>query len=224
LTDEKSPWTTRERDWYDAGASGLAPDRFPMRCTTPEVSVSTVSPGLLDSIESTLISAEQIRDRVAELGRQITQDYHGKDLLVIGVLKGVAIFFGDILRQIEIPCDIDLMAISSYGASTRSSGVVRILKDLEETITGRHVLVVEDIIDTGLTLSYLIRMLKERRPASVEVCTLLDKPARRLVDTQAKYVGFTIPDKFVVGYGMDYNQKFRNVPFLGILKPEVYAK
>lgn len=186
--------------------------------------MSSAIPSLIDAIESTLISADQLAERNQELGRAISQDYAGKDLLVIGVLKGVAIFLGDIMRAISIPCDLDFMAISSYGASTRSSGVVRILKDLDETVTGRHVLILEDIIDTGLTLSYMVRMLLERRPASLEICTLLDKPARRLVDVPVKYVGFTIPDKFVVGYGLDYNQKFRNLPFIGVLKPEVYTK
>lgn len=186
--------------------------------------MSTPIPVLLDAIESTLLSADQLRDRIAELGEVISRDYEGKDLLVIGVLKGVAIFLGDVMRQISIPVDLDFMAISSYGASTRSSGVVRILKDLDETVTGRHVLILEDIIDTGLTLSYMVRMLLERRPASLEICALLDKPARRLVDVPVKYVGFTIPDQFVVGYGLDYNQKFRNLPFIGILKPEIYTK
>lgn len=177
-----------------------------------------------NAIERVLFNEEQIRERIKELGAQISKDYAGKDLLIIGILRGVAIFIGDISRSIDIPLEIDFMAISSYGASTRSSGVVRILKDLDSSITGRHVLIVEDIVDTGLTLSYLLRMLQERRPASVEICALLDKPARRLVDVQAKYLGFTIPDHFVVGYGLDYGQKFRNLPFVGILKPEVYSK
>lgn len=186
--------------------------------------MSFAYPRLVDAIESVLISEEQIRERVRELGVQIAQDYAGKDLVLIGVLKGVALFFGDMMRAIDLPLDIDFMAVSSYGASTRSSGVVRILKDLDESITGRHVLIIEDIIDTGLTLSYLVRTLMERRPASLEICTMLDKPARRLVEVPVKYVGFTIPDQFVVGYGLDYDQKFRNLPFVGILKPEVYSK
>lgn len=186
--------------------------------------MSTSVPSLLDCIDHTLISADQIAQRCAELGATLSEDYAGKDLLVIGVLKGVALFLGDLFREVSIPCDLDFMAVSSYGASTRSSGVVRILKDLDETVTGRHILIVEDIIDTGLTLSYLVRLLLERRPASLEICSLLDKPARRLVDVPVKYVGFTIEDKFVVGYGLDYNQKFRNLPFIGVLKPEVYTK
>lgn len=192
--------------------------------TLKESPVSFAYPRLVDAIESVLFSEEQIRDRIRELGDQIARDYAGKDVVLIGVLKGVALFFGDMMRAIDLPLEIDFMAVSSYGASTRSSGVVRILKDLDESITGRHVLIVEDIIDTGLTLSYLIRTLMERRPASLEICTMLDKPARRLVEVPVKYVGFTIPDQFVVGYGLDYDQKFRNLPFVGILKPEVYSK
>ena len=192
--------------------------------TLKETPVSFAYPRLVDAIESVLFSEEQIRERVRELGEQIARDYAGKDVVLIGVLKGVALFFGDMMRAIDLPLEIDFMAVSSYGASTRSSGVVRILKDLDESITGRHVLIIEDIIDTGLTLSYLVRTLMERRPASLEICTMLDKPARRLVEVPVKYVGFTIPDQFVVGYGLDYDQKFRNLPFVGILKPEVYSK
>ncbi|MGE5707724.1 MAG: hypoxanthine phosphoribosyltransferase [Bacteroidota bacterium] len=179
---------------------------------------------MLNSIERVLISESQIKERIKELGDQISKDYAGKDLLLIGILRGVALFIGDISRSITLPLEIDFMSISSYGASTRSSGVVRILKDLDSSITGRHVLIVEDIVDTGLTLSYLLRLLQDRRPASLEICSLLDKPARRLSEVEAKYIGFTIPDHFVVGYGLDYGQKFRNLPFVGILKPEVYSK
>jgi len=178
---------------------------------------------LLGHIEHKLISEQEIADRVMMLGSQISQDYHGLDLLMVGVLRGVAVFIGDLVRAVTVPMEVDFIAISSYGTSTRSSGVVRILKDLDENVTGRHVLVIEDIIDTGLTLSYLMRTLLERRPASLEICTLLDKPARRLVDVPVKYSGFTIPDKFVVGYGLDYAQKYRNLPFIGVLKPEVYS-
>jgi hypoxanthine phosphoribosyltransferase len=177
-----------------------------------------------DKIETVLFSEAQIADRVRELGAQIEADYKDKGgLLLIGVLRGVAVFFGDMMRAIDLPLDIDFMSISSYGSSTRSSGVVRILKDLDENITGRHVVILEDIIDTGLTLSYLVRLLQERRPASLEICTLLDKPSRRLIEVPVKYTGFTIPDQFVVGYGLDYDQKFRNLPFVGVLKPEVYS-
>lgn len=177
-----------------------------------------------DKIETVLFSETQIAERVAQLGTQIADDYRDKgNLLLIGVLRGVAVFFGDMMRAIDLPLDIDFMSISSYGSSTRSSGVVRILKDLDENITGRHVVILEDIIDTGLTLSYLVRLLQERRPASLEICTLLDKPSRRLIEVPVKYTGFSIPDQFVVGYGLDYDQKFRNLPFVGVLKPEVYS-
>lgn len=181
-----------------------------------------VSP-LLAHIEHKLYTEAEIAARVGSLGAQISIDYQGMDLLLVGVLRGVAVFMGDLVRSVTVPMEVDFIAISSYGTSTRSSGVVRILKDLDENVTGRHVLVVEDIIDTGLTLSYLMRTLLERRPASLEICTLLDKPARRLVDVPVKYSGFTIPDKFVVGYGLDYAQKYRNLPFIGVLKPEVYS-
>jgi hypoxanthine phosphoribosyltransferase len=177
-----------------------------------------------DSIQEVLLSEAQIAQRVAELGAQIKADYqNGPSPLFIGVLRGVAVFFGDLMRATDLPLDIDFLSVSSYGASTRSSGVVRILKDLDENITGRHVVIIEDIIDSGLTLSYLVRLLQERRPASLEICTLLDKPSRRLIEVPVKYVGFTIPDQFVVGYGLDYDQKFRNLPFVGVLKPEVYS-
>jgi hypoxanthine phosphoribosyltransferase len=180
---------------------------------------------LHDQIQEVLLSEQQIADRIKELGTQIAADYaETPNVLFIGVLRGVAVFFGDMMRAVALPIDIDFMSISSYGSSTRSSGVVRILKDLDENITGRHVIILEDIIDTGLTLSYLVRLLHERRPASLEICTLIDKPSRRLIEVPVKYVGFTIPDQFVVGYGLDYDQKFRNLPYVGILKPEVYAK
>ncbi|MEB3297891.1 MAG: hypoxanthine phosphoribosyltransferase [Candidatus Sericytochromatia bacterium] len=179
---------------------------------------------MLDSIQEVLVSQEALAQRVRELGERITLDYQGRDLLVVGVLRGVALFMGDLIREIQLPLDIDYMAISSYGSSTSSSGVVRILKDLDETITGRHVLIVEDIIDTGLTLSYLTRALEERKPASLAICSLLDKPSRRVAPVDVQYVGFTVEDRFVVGYGLDYAQRFRNLPFIGILKPEVYSR
>ncbi len=178
------------------------------------------------NIETIMFDQDAIATRVAEMGRQIVHDYGGdrEDLLLIGVLRGVAVFFGDMMRAIPLPVSVDFMSVSSYGASTRSSGVVRILKDLDENITGRHVLILEDIIDTGLTLDYLARLLQERRPASLEICTLLDKPSRRQAKGAGKYVGFTIPAQFVVGYGLDYDQRYRNLPYVGILKPEVYSK
>ena len=179
---------------------------------------------LLDAIEEVLLSEDAIAERVRELGIRISLDYQGRDLLVVGVLRGVALFMGDLIREIQLPLEIDYMAISSYGSSTKSSGVVRILKDLDETITGRHVLIVEDIIDTGLTLSYLTRALAERKPASLAVCTLLDKPSRRIEPVEVQYTGFTVEDRFVVGYGLDHAQRFRNLPFIGVLKPEVYTR
>lgn len=170
-----------------------------------------------------LFSEEEIKVKVKELGDAISKDYQGKDLLVIGILKGAVIFMADLVRNLSINASIDFMAVSSYGASTESSGVVRILKDLEQSIEGKNILIVEDIIDTGLTLKYLLENLKSRNPASIKVCTLLDKPSRRSVDVKANYNGFSIPDEFVVGYGLDYDEKYRNVPFVFVLKPEVYS-
>ena len=179
---------------------------------------------MLKDVERILITSEEIGARVRELGQQITNDYAGQDILMIGVLRGAVIFMSDLARAIKRPIDIDFMAISSYGLSTNSSGVVRILKDLDEVVQGRHLLIVEDIIDSGLTLKYLVENLKSRKPASVRICTLLSKPDRRKVDVQVDYNGFIIPDYFVVGYGLDYAGKYRNLPFIGILKPEIYSK
>src|SRR3712207_1861911 len=159
-----------------------------------------------------LVSSEEIREKVREMGRRITEDYRGEKLLLVGVLRGAVVFLSDLMRHLKLPCEIDFMEVSSYGAGTSSSGVVRILKDLEENIAGRHVLVVEDIVDTGLTLSYLRRTLLARKPASLEICTLLSKPARREVDLDVRYVGFEVPDVFVVGYGIDYAGAYRNLP------------
>ncbi len=179
---------------------------------------------MLKDVERILITSEEIGARVRELGQQITNDYAGQDILMIGVLRGAVIFMSDLARAIKRPIDIDFMAISSYGLSTSSSGVVRIIKDLDEVVQGRHILIVEDIIDSGLTLNYLVDNLKSRKPASVRICTLLSKPDRRKVDVQVDYNGFIIPDHFVVGYGLDYAGKYRNLPFIGILKPEIYEK
>ena len=179
---------------------------------------------MLKDVERILITSEEIGARVRELGQQITNDYAGKDILMISVLRGAVIFMSDLARAIKRPIDIDFMAISSYGLSTSSSGVVRILKDLDEVVQGRHILIVEDIIDSGLTLNYLVENLKSRKPASVRICTLLSKPDRRKVDVQVDYNGFIIPDYFVVGYGLDHAGKYRNLPFIGILKPEIYEK
>ena len=164
-----------------------------------------------------LIDGDALRGRVAELGEQISRDYAGRDLLLVGVLKGAVFFMADLMRQLTVPCEIDFMAISSYGASTDSSGVVRILKDLDINIEGRHVLVVEDIIDSGLTLSYLMRTLEAREPASLEICALLTKPERREIDVAVRYVGFEIPNRFVIGYGLDYAERYRNLPYVGVL-------
>lgn len=179
---------------------------------------------MIKDIDRILITSEELSARVRELGQQITNDYAGREILMIGVLRGAVIFMSDLARAIKRPIDIDFMAISSYGSSTSSSGVVRIIKDLDEVVEGRHLLIVEDIIDSGLTLNYLVDNLKSRRPASIKICTLLSKPDRRKVDVQVDYNGFVIPDYFAVGYGLDYAGKYRNLPFIGVLKPEVYAK
>lgn len=171
-----------------------------------------------------LIPHEQIQARVTELGAQISADYSGKDLTVIGILKGSVLFMADLIRAISMPLAIDFMAVTSYGASTTSSGNVRILKDLDSSITGRHLLIVEDIIDSGLTMQYLLNNLASRGAASLRVCTLLDKPERRLTDVRADYTGFAVPNEFVVGYGLDYNQMYRNLPDIGVLHPEIYTK
>jgi hypoxanthine phosphoribosyltransferase len=176
-----------------------------------------------DDVGEVLISHQQIRDRTAELGRLIAEDYRGKEPLLICILKGGLMFLADLMREIDLPLEIDFIAVSSYGDSTESSGVVRILMDLERNIRGRHVLIVEDIIDTGRTLSYIIENLRTRGPASIKVCTLLDKPARRELEIPIDYVGFTIPDRFVIGYGLDYGEIYRNLPFVGVLKPELYS-
>ena len=174
-------------------------------------------------IAEVLLDAATIRRRISEVGEAISHDYAGQTPLLVGVLKGCVVFVADLLRHITIPLNMDFIAISSYGPSTRSLGVVRILKDLESPIEGRHVLLVEDIVDTGLTLGYTLRMLRARRPASLAVAALLDKPARRLVDIELKYRCFEIPDQFVVGYGLDYCQVYRNLPFICVLRPELYS-
>ena len=168
-------------------------------------------------IAEVLIEEPALQGRIAELGEEISGDYAGKDLLLVGVLKGAVFFMADLMRSIDVHCEVDFMAISSYGASTDSSGVVRILKDLDTAIDGRHVLVVEDIIDSGLTLSYLMRNLKARNPATLEVCALLTKPERREIDVPVRYIGFEIPNRFVVGYGLDFAERYRNLPYVGVL-------
>ena len=172
-------------------------------------------------ISETLIDKDTLSRRIAELGEEISGDYAGHDLLLVGVLKGAVFFMSDLMRHLTIPCEIDFMAISSYAGATESSGVVRILKDLDMNIEGRDVLVVEDIIDSGLTLSYLIRNLEAREPASLEICALLTKPERREIDVPVRYVGFEIPNRFVVGYGLDFDEKYRSLPYVGVLNEEL---
>jgi hypoxanthine phosphoribosyltransferase len=174
-------------------------------------------------VEEVLLSGEQVQARVAELGAQLAADYAGRDPVLVSVLKGSIIFLADLVRAMPVPLAIDLMEVSSYGASTESSGQVRILKDLSTSIEGREVIVVEDIIDTGLTLNYLLRYLHDKGPASIRICCLLDKPARRLAPIEIDYRGFTIPDRFVIGYGLDYGERYRNLPYIGVLRPSVYG-
>jgi len=175
---------------------------------------------LTRGVSKILVEEDTLRGRIAELGAEVSNDYAGRDLLLVGVLKGAVFFMADLMRNLTIPCEVDFMAISSYGASTDSSGVVRILKDLDVNIEGRDVLVVEDIIDSGLTLSYLIRNLESRNPATLEVCALLTKPARREIDVNVRYTGFEIPNEFVIGYGLDYAERYRNLPYVAVLDPD----
>ncbi|MBW3621102.1 MAG: hypoxanthine phosphoribosyltransferase [Actinobacteria bacterium] len=182
-----------------------------------------IAPELADDIESVLISHEDIQTRLREIADEIEVDYAGNELLLVGVLKGAYLTMADLCRYIRLPVNVDFMACSSYGSSTRSSGVVRILKDLDTDIEGKHVLIVEDIIDSGLTLDYLVKNLRSRKPASIEVMTLLTKPSQRKVDLAVRYTGFEVPDVFVVGYGLDFAERFRNLPFIGTLRPEAYA-
>ena len=178
-----------------------------------------------DGVAEVLLTEEQIRRRVSELGDEVSRDYEGKSLLLVGILKGSVVFLADLIRAIQLPLDYDFVAVSSYGADTRSSGVVRLLKDLDVSIDNRHVLIVEDIVDTGWTLrlSYLSENMRARGAASVKVCTLLDKPSRRKADVGIDYCGFVIEDRFVVGYGLDHKGFYRNLPYIGVLKPEIHA-
>lgn len=175
-----------------------------------------------DNIGSILITEAALKARIAELGAQISRDYQGKRLLLVGVLKGSVPFMADLLRTLDLDVSIEFMAVSSYGAKSVSSGEVRLIKDLDVSVEGMNILIVEDILDSGLTLSYLTQLLASRAPASIRLCTLLDKPERRKVPIKPDYVGFTIPDEFVVGYGLDYNEQYRQLPYIGILKREVY--
>jgi hypoxanthine phosphoribosyltransferase len=185
----------------------------------------TRQPDLVADVAEVLIGEDQIQAKVAELGRRISEEYAGHEVTLVSVLKGSLPFMADLMRAITIPVQIDLMEVSSYGGTaTESSGLVRILKDLSSNIDGRHVLIVEDIIDTGLTLNYLVRYLRGKNPASLRICTLLDKPARRLVEIEIDYRGFEIPDQFVIGYGLDYGEIYRNLRFVGVLRPEVYTE
>ena len=178
---------------------------------------------MMPDVKEVLITSQEIDDKVREIGARITEDYKGEKPLLIGILRGAVVIMSDLMRYIDLQCELDFMDIGSYGTGTSSSGVVRILKDLEEDITDRHVLIVEDIIDTGLTLSYLLRSLQARKPASLEICALLSKPSRRRADLDVRYLGFEVPDEFVVGYGLDYAGAYRNLPDICVLKPEVFA-
>jgi hypoxanthine phosphoribosyltransferase len=192
----------------------------------PVTSAVESPPGdeLTAGVGETLIDEETLQARIAELGAAITRDYRGRDLLLVGVLKGAIFFMADLMRRIEISCEVDFMAISSYGEGVDSSGVVRILKDLDMAIEGRDVLIVEDIVDSGLTLSYLIRNLESRNPRSLDVCALLTKPERRENDVECRYVGFEIPNRFVIGYGLDFAERYRNLPYIGVLRDDLVAQ
>ena len=186
------------------------------------MSERTAAEGNLEAgVSEILIEAETLQGRIRELGEEISADYDGRDLLLVGVLKGAVFFMADLMRELTVPCEIDFMAISSYVAQTDSAGVVRILKDLDINIAGRDVLVVEDIIDSGLTLSYRMRNLKARKPATLEICALLTKPDRREIDVPVRYVGFEIPNKFVIGYGLDFGERYRNLPYVAVLRPDL---
>jgi len=192
---------------------------------TKDECMALVTMELEEDIAEVLLTQEAIAARIAEMGAEISRDYAGKELMLVCILKGANLFLADLCRQITVPLSYDFVAVSSYGADTKSSGVVRILKDLDDSVESKHVLVIEDIVDTGLTLrlSYLLENLRSRRAASVKICTLLDKPSRRRVDVPVDYRGFMVEDQFVVGYGMDYQGRYRNLPFVGQLKPEIYG-
>lgn len=177
-----------------------------------------------DNIQEVLFTEEDLQKRVSEIADKINADYEGKELVLVGVLKGSVLFAADLIKKITIPCEIDFMAVSSYGNSTESSGVVRILKDLDHSVENKHIILIEDIVDSGITLSYLLEYLKARKASSIEIVSLLNKPARRKADIDVKYIGFDVPDEFIVGYGIDYAEKYRNLPYIGILKREVYEK
>jgi hypoxanthine phosphoribosyltransferase len=189
-----------------------------------EVEEAPAGRDLREDIDHILVTEQELQDKIAQMGRQLAVEYAGKDLMLVGVLKGAIMFIVDLARAIDLPLTLDFMAVASYGASTETSGIVRILKDLDSSIEGKDVLIVEDIIDSGLTLNYILDTLNTRNPASLRVCSLLSKPARRRMNVQIDYVCFEIPDEFVVGYGLDFNQIYRNLPFVGVLKPELYTQ
>lgn len=178
---------------------------------------------MLGDIKEILFSEEQLTKIVERIGEQISEDYKDKNLLLVSVLKGSVVFMADLMRAIKVPCEVDFMSVSSYGSGTKTSGIVKITKDLDINLEGYDLLVVEDILDSGMTLSYILEMMQARNPNSIRLCTLFDKPERRTVDVKADYVGAVVPDDFIVGYGLDYAQKYRNLPFVGVLKPEVYG-
>lgn len=188
----------------------------------PEQLSSDMQPSEAD-VQEVLISATQMQERIAAMGEQISRDYAGKNPVLVSVLVGAVVFTADLLRHITTPCLLDFVAISSYGKESRSSGVVRLIKDLDASVESRHVLIIEDIIDTGLTLNYLVESMRHRNVASVKTCTMLDKPSRRLTNVQVDYVGFEVPDEYVVGYGLDFAQQYRNLPYVGVLRPEIYG-
>jgi hypoxanthine phosphoribosyltransferase len=179
---------------------------------------------MLQDVETILLDEDVLANRIHELGKEITKDFAGEEVMLVGILKGASVFLSDLIRQISLPTYIDYMVVSSYGNSAETSGVVRIIKDLEDNIEGKNIIIVEDIIDTGLTLAYLSQNLLSRNPKSLKICTLLDKPARRISEINIDYKGFEVPDEFIVGYGIDYAEKYRNLPFVGLLKREVYEK
>lgn len=176
-----------------------------------------------EDVKEILVTEQQIKDKISEIGAKISEDYKDKNLLLVSVLKGSVVFMADLMRAITIPVRIDFMSVSSYGSGVKTSGVVKIIKDLDIPLEGYEVIIVEDILDSGLTLHYIIEILQSRNPKSIKICTLLDKPQSRKVDVKTNYCGFNLPDKFVVGYGLDYNEKYRNLPYIGVLKPEIYS-
>ncbi len=175
------------------------------------------------AIKEVLFTEQQLREKIAELGAAITKDYEGKDLLIVSILKGSVMVMADLMRAVDLPLQIDFMNVSSYGSGTETKGAVKILKDLDVDIKGKNLLIVEDILDSGVTLHNLMKLLQQRQPESIEICTLFSKPSRRQVEVEAKYIGFVIPDAFIVGYGLDYDEKFRNLPYVGVLKEEIYS-